>query len=50
MNAPYGGRNELAFWLEKFVAHGNGIVALKAAGKVAAPKATKPAHEAKDAA
>ncbi|MEC9345513.1 MAG: DNA N-6-adenine-methyltransferase [Pseudomonadota bacterium] len=25
MNAPFGGRNGLTPWLEKFVAHGNGI-------------------------
>lgn len=25
MNAPFGGRNGLAPWLEKFVVHGNGI-------------------------
>lgn len=25
MNPPYGGRNALAPWLEKFIAHGNGI-------------------------
>ena len=25
MNPPFGGRNGLAPWLEKFVAHGNGV-------------------------
>ena len=25
MNPPFGGRNAIAAWLEKFVAHGNGI-------------------------
>lgn len=25
MNPPYGGRNALAPWLEKFIGHGNGI-------------------------
>lgn len=25
MNPPFGGRNAIACWLEKFIAHGNGI-------------------------
>lgn len=25
MNAPFGGRNGLAPWLDKFIAHGNGV-------------------------